>query len=97
MSLFDYRASQQISATDPPFYALIMAAIRKADTFNMARLRAAFPEVYAEFEARYNAPGGVLSTDPEADGEGRETSPAGGDALDRLLNAHARMLRGDDE
>lgn len=70
MSLYDYRASQQISATDPPFYALIMAAIRKADTFNMARLRSAFPEVYAEFEARYNAPGGMLPAH-QADGGAR--------------------------
>lgn len=63
MSLYDYRASQQISATDPPFYALIMAAIRKADTQNAARLHMAFPDVYAEFEARYNAPGGMLPAD----------------------------------
>lgn len=67
MSLYDYRASQQIGATDPPFYSLIMAAIRKADTFNTTRLRSAFPEVYAEFEARYNAPGGMLPDD-HADG-----------------------------
>lgn len=63
MSLHDYRMSRQISATDPPFYALIMAAMRKADTQNTARLRSAFPEVYDEFAARYDAPGGVLPTD----------------------------------
>ncbi|OBB21109.1 hypothetical protein A5761_03100 [Mycolicibacterium setense] len=66
MSLYDYRASQQIGAADPPFYSLIMAAIRKADTQSMARLRNAFPEVHAEFAARYDAPGGVLPTDPDA-------------------------------
>ena len=66
MSLYDYRASQQISATDPPFDSLMMAAIRKADSQNAARLRMAFPDIYAEFHARYNAPGGVLPTDPEA-------------------------------
>lgn len=32
MSLFDYRAAAEISKTDPPFYALIMAAMSKADT-----------------------------------------------------------------
>ena len=63
MSLYDYRASLEISATDPPFYALIMAAIRKADTDNAARLRMLFPDVYAEFAARYNAPGGILPGD----------------------------------
>ncbi|GAS90488.1 hypothetical protein [Mycolicibacterium brisbanense] len=66
MSLYDYEVSRQIGATDPPFYSLIMAAIRKADTHNAARLRSAFPEVHAEFAARYDAPGGVLPTDPEA-------------------------------
>ncbi|MGP4054131.1 hypothetical protein ACTWP6_04795 [Mycobacterium sp. 4D054] len=65
MSLFDYRASQHIGVSDPPFYALIMAAIRKADSQNAARLRMAFPEIYAEFEARYHAPGGTLPTDRE--------------------------------
>jgi hypothetical protein len=65
VSLYDYRASQQISATDPPFHALIMAAIRKADSQNAARLRMTFPDVHAEFHARYNAPGGVLPGDPE--------------------------------
>ncbi|BBY84689.1 hypothetical protein [Mycolicibacterium tokaiense] len=63
MSLYDYRASQQIGSTDQPFYALIMAAIRKADTQNAARLRMAFPEVHAEFTARYDAPGGMLPVD----------------------------------
>lgn len=66
MSLYDYRASQQISATDPPFYALIMAAVRKADTQNAARLRMAFPDVCDEFAARYDAPGGMLPTDQVA-------------------------------
>ena len=65
MSLYDYRASCEISKTDPPFYALIMSAMRKADTVNLARLRASFPEVYREFEERYNAPAGILPTDPE--------------------------------
>lgn len=65
MSLYDYRAAAEIRRTDPPFYALIMAAMRKADTFNLARLRAAFPDTYRELEQRYNAGGGILPTDPE--------------------------------
>lgn len=63
MSLYDYKQSNEISKTDPPFYALVMAAMRKADTFNLAALRAAFPGTYREFEARYNAPGGILPED----------------------------------
>ncbi len=65
MSLFDYRAAQVIVKADPPFYALIMAAMRKADTLNLAKLRSAFPDTYREVEARYNAPGAVLPEDGE--------------------------------
>jgi hypothetical protein len=50
-----------------PFYALIMAAMRDADTINLMRLRMCWPEVFAELEARYNAPGGRLPSDPEGD------------------------------
>jgi len=60
MSLFDYQASKQISALDPPFAALIMAAYRKADTDNAIRLEQKFPEICRELRERYNAPGGVL-------------------------------------
>jgi hypothetical protein len=60
MSLYDYKVSQQIDADDPPFYALIMAALRKADSDNAQRLRSAWPNVCDEMQARYNAPGGVL-------------------------------------
>jgi hypothetical protein len=60
MSYFDYVESKRLAAEDPPFFALIMAAIRKADSDNLIRLRMAFPAVYAELDARYHAPGGKL-------------------------------------
>lgn len=60
MSLYDYRKSIEISANDPPFYALIMSAMRQADTQNAERLKKAWPSVWIELEARYNAPGGLL-------------------------------------
>jgi hypothetical protein len=60
MSRYDYQASQRITDLDPPFYALVMAAMRKADTRNEQKLRAAWPEVWDELLARYNAPGGLL-------------------------------------
>jgi len=60
MSYFDYRAAQQLEVDDVPFYALIMAAMRRADTDNTNKLAAAFPEVWQELRARYNAPGGHL-------------------------------------
>jgi len=60
MSHYDYATSQEISAKDPPFASLIMAAIRKADTKNTFILGNAFPEIFAELTVRYNAPGGLL-------------------------------------
>lgn len=65
MSYFDYLESRRIAASDPPFYALLMAAMAKADSTNAAKLRAAFPATWAESEARYNAPGGKLPGDGE--------------------------------
>lgn len=61
---FAYRASLELSRTDPPFYGLVMAAMRKADTTNAAILRRSFPDVWADLQARYESPGGVLPTDP---------------------------------
>ena len=60
MSLYDYRKSLELMRGDPPFYALIMAAMRGADTNNQRRLRDAFPQVWNELLARYHAIGGVL-------------------------------------
>lgn len=59
MSWYDYQASKDFGA-DPSFYALIMAAMRRADTVNARLLREAFPGVWHELQARYNAPGGYL-------------------------------------
>jgi hypothetical protein len=63
MSLYDYNYSQQISLDDPPFYGLIMAAMRKADSDNIEKLRRAWPWVWQELEQRYHAPGGVIKSD----------------------------------
>jgi hypothetical protein len=49
MSLYDYQTSR-----------LIMAALRKADSTNAAKLRAQWPDICDEMQARYDAPGGVL-------------------------------------
>jgi hypothetical protein len=64
VSLYDYEMSKQIDRLDPPFAALIMAALRDADTWNAEKLRAQWPEICDEMQARYNAPGGVLDGDP---------------------------------
>ena len=60
MSHYDYEMSKHISAEDYPFYALIMAAMRQADSGNLYSLREAFPSVLSELQVRYNAPGGLL-------------------------------------
>ena len=69
MSYHHYIASRQIVAQrherNWPFYSLIMAAMREADSDNLAMLQAAWPAVWADLRARYDAPGGVLPGDPE--------------------------------
>jgi len=60
MSLFDYRTSLNLAAQDHPFYALIMAAMRKADSNNIAILKNSFPEIWNELQQRYDSPGGIL-------------------------------------
>jgi len=60
MSLYDYKKSLEISAKDPPFASLIMAAIRKADTKNNTKLKDTFPDIFNELQTRYWAPGGLL-------------------------------------
>jgi hypothetical protein len=65
MSRHEYEVSRHIASHDLPFYALIMAAMRQADSNNIQLLSAAFPEVYEELDARYNAPNGYLPTDPD--------------------------------
>jgi len=60
VSIFDYHASKRIDDTRPSFYGIIMAAMRDADDDNLWKLRAAWPAVFEEFQARYVAPGGVL-------------------------------------
>lgn len=63
MSHFDYLTSRAIEGEGHPFYALIMAAYRQADSDNQRKLFRAFPDVVEELISRYNAPGGVLETD----------------------------------
>lgn len=68
--LHSYQVSQELAKTDPPFSALIFAAIRKADSQNMALLTMAFPELVEEMQARYWAPGGRLESErQDADSE----------------------------
>lgn len=67
MSLYDYHLSLRIAQDDPPFYALIMAVMRKADSDNTQKLQDAFPEVWLELKRRYHAALGVLPEDGDVD------------------------------
>jgi hypothetical protein len=64
LDYFAYRASAELTRDDPPFYALIAAAMRKADPVNLGLLKAAWPRVWSDLQRRYVAPGGILETDP---------------------------------
>lgn len=61
MSLHSYQVSLELTKNDPPFSALIMAAMRKADTNNAQLLVAAFPEIWDELSERYWSPGGLIA------------------------------------
>lgn len=50
---FEYQQALQIRRNDPPFYAIIMAAMLKADTINLKLLKALYPAVYEELERLY--------------------------------------------
>jgi hypothetical protein len=63
VSHFDYQASKHIAMQDYPFHGIVMAAMRQADTRNLAKLKRSFPDVWAELDARYNAPGGLLDNE----------------------------------
>ena len=60
MSLYDYELARVLVRSDPPFYALVMAAMMRADTINYALLKATWPDVLVEVQARFDAPGGRL-------------------------------------
>lgn len=61
MGWLDYKSSLNIECQGYTFYALIMAAMRQADTDNAALLKSAWPYVWEDLQERYNAPGGFLS------------------------------------
>ena len=59
MSFYDYKKGREIEAGGYPFYAIIQAAMRQADSDNLEKLSTAFPEVRMELQMRYNLPGGM--------------------------------------
>ena len=63
MGRYEYEMGLKISAKDYPFYALIQAAMRQADTDNILRLQEAWPKVWNELQERYNSPNGLLMSE----------------------------------
>ncbi len=63
MSLHSYNVSRDLMKGDPPFSALIMAAMRRADTDNLHKLKLAFPEIWSELDERYWTPGGLIASE----------------------------------
>lgn len=55
MSLYDWTRAREMLKADPPFCALIMTAMMKADPSNVEKLRAAFPETWTELDRRYHS------------------------------------------
>jgi len=63
MSLHDYQ--EAIGIRGVGFNALIMVAIKKADSGNAELLKEAFPDIWTEFHLRYHAPNGLLEGERE--------------------------------
>ena len=58
MSLYSYNESLELANCS--FDALIMAAMRRADTDNLVMLQNLWPDIWSELVQHYNAPGGKL-------------------------------------
>lgn len=89
MSLRDYKISQEVNRQGDwgeDFYALVMALMKNADTPNQHHLRTAWPHVWEELTARYNAPRGLLPG--ERDEEGWSCDDEG-----NLYDAHGSLVR----
>jgi hypothetical protein len=56
---YAYKKGKEIEAQGYPFDAIIQAAMRQADSDNLAQLAHAFPLEYQDLKERYNLPGGL--------------------------------------
>lgn len=63
MSLYNFKVAITLQHEDVPFYALIMAALMRADSENYTVLARAFPEIEVETFNRYRSPNGKLLSD----------------------------------
>lgn len=82
--LYDYQRARELSLGDEPFYALIMAAMWRADSDNLAKLKAAWPDVWDELHARYHSPGARLADEVRFERDLATGTPDEPDYLERL-------------
>lgn len=63
MSLYDFKIATELAHKDTPFYALIMAAMYRADSENIKKLKLMWPDIWDEAYERYHAPEGIIKGD----------------------------------
>jgi hypothetical protein len=86
VSLLDYQRSKDIAEQEHPFYALVMAAMRRADSTNFELLKMAFPYTAAELQERYDAPSGLLPGERNEEGWYRDSNGS-------LRNPEGKVVR----
>lgn len=59
LSWHSYLASKEVERRDFPFYAIIVAAMKKADDDNLRALKHVFPGLFEQALERYNQPMGM--------------------------------------
>lgn len=77
MGIHEYKHARRLTQKDRPFYGLIMAAMKRADTVNANKLRLAFPDTYSELQARYDAPMGYLPAEKPTEEDAQDAEQAG--------------------
>ena len=86
---YAYHASLDIYRARHPFYAIIMAAMRDADTLNLASLKRCWPDVWEALQELYNTPMGEIPG-----GEVEPTEPPTIDLMEALKASLAREEEG---
>lgn len=82
MSLYAFKVALQLEKDNTDFYGLIMAAMMRADDFNLIKLKREWLQVWAELEHRYNAPQGLMPG---------ETNPETGDTYEDLMAVRQKL------
>ena len=82
ISYHDWQIAKRLHEEDVPFYALLAALMRKADSDNTKQLALAYPDDFVEAHLRYHLPGGCVSAEEWLSVHGKHVAagvPAGMD------------------